>query len=151
MNPDTPIRYFAPDQAGFEFCNFSPHGFMLDGTFWKTVEHYFQAQKFPGHPHQETIRRAVTPQAAKSLGQTRQYPLRHDWEQIKEEVMQRALRAKFSDPDLAALLLATGDRELVEDAEDDPYWARGRDGTGLNRAGELLMQVRTELRLRHGP
>src|SRR6266566_10027691 len=27
------------------FSNFSPHGFELDGTWWPTSEHYFQAQK----------------------------------------------------------------------------------------------------------
>ena len=28
------------------FSNFSPHGFELDGYWWPTNEHYFQAQKF---------------------------------------------------------------------------------------------------------
>ncbi|HKC73877.1 MAG TPA: NADAR family protein, partial [Chloroflexota bacterium] len=28
------------------FSNFSPHGFELDGVWWPTSEHYFQAQKF---------------------------------------------------------------------------------------------------------
>lgn len=28
------------------FSNFSRHGFELDGQWWITSEHYFQAQKF---------------------------------------------------------------------------------------------------------
>jgi N-glycosidase YbiA len=145
LSPDPPVRYFAPEQGYYEFCNFSPHGFELDGASWPTVEHYFQAQKFPGSAYQDTIRAAPTPAAAKALGQSRQHPLRPDWDRIKEEVMLRALRAKFAAPSLRARLLATGRRELVEDAEDDAYWARSRAGVGRNRAGELLMRVRAEL------
>lgn len=28
------------------FSNFSPHGIQIRGTYWPTVEHYYQAQKF---------------------------------------------------------------------------------------------------------
>jgi ribA/ribD-fused uncharacterized protein len=38
------------------FSNFSPHGFELDGVYWPTSEHYFQAQKFAGTPHVDQIR-----------------------------------------------------------------------------------------------
>lgn len=34
------------------FSNFSPHCFELDGLYWPTSEHYFQAQKFVT-PHLE--------------------------------------------------------------------------------------------------
>jgi N-glycosidase YbiA len=146
LSSGPPIRYFTPEQPFFEFCNFSPHGLALDGEHWPTVEHYFQAQKFPGNGHQDTIRAAGTPAAAKELGQSRAHPLRPDWDRVKEEVMCHALRAKFAAPALAALLLSTGDRELIEDSEEDAYWARSRAGVGRNRAGELLMQVRRELR-----
>lgn len=37
------------------FSNFSAHGFELDGKWWPTSEHYFQAQKFVGTPHMEEI------------------------------------------------------------------------------------------------
>ncbi|WP_249669746.1 hypothetical protein [Polycladospora coralii] len=30
------------------FSHFSPHGFELDGQYWKTREHYFQCQKYAG-------------------------------------------------------------------------------------------------------
>lgn len=43
------------------FSNFSPHGFELDGLYWSTSEHYFQAQKFVGTPHVEKIRLVKTP------------------------------------------------------------------------------------------
>ena len=60
--------------------------------------------------------------------------------------MLTALRAKFSQhPQLASLLLSTGGARLVEHTTNDRYWADGGDGTGRNRLGELLMQVRQEL------
>ncbi len=37
--------YITKDKYG-EFSNFSRHGIEQDGKWWKTTEHYFQAQKF---------------------------------------------------------------------------------------------------------
>ena len=61
--------------------------------------------------------------------------------------MRDALRAKFTQhPSLRSLLLHTGDAELIEHTKNDRYWADGGDGTGKNRLGQLLMELRTELR-----
>jgi N-glycosidase YbiA len=127
--------------------NFSPHGVDLDGLWWPTVEHYFQAQKFPGTPHAEAIRLAASPKAAKLLGRSRQYPLRPDWEEVKDEVMRRAVLRKFElHEQPREVLLSTGEEELVENAPSDYYWGCGRDGTGKNMLGKMLMKVRKKLR-----
>jgi len=64
--------------------------------------------------------------------------------------MRRADSAKFTQhPDLAALLLATGDAELVEDFPSEPHWGTGPDGQGLNWAGRVLMEIREALRATH--
>jgi len=61
--------------------------------------------------------------------------------------MRRALRAKFeTHVDARDLLLSTGDEPLLEASPEDPYWGIGRDETGLNRLGILLMELREELR-----
>lgn len=39
-------------------------------------------------------------------------------------------------------LLSTGTREIVEFSEKDAYWGNGGDGSGKNRLGVLLMEVR---------
>ena len=58
-----------------------------------------------------------------------------------------AVRAKFSQhAELTELLLGTGDAKLVEHTENDSYWGDGGDGRGRNRLGQILMQVREELR-----
>ena len=129
------------------FSNFSAHGFQLEGRYWPTSEHYFQAQKFAGTAHEEEVLQAKTPKEAAERGRQRQRPLRPDWESVKEDVMRRALKAKFTThAELKALLLETGEAPLVENAPGDRYWGSGRDGSGLNRLGHLLMELRQELR-----
>lgn len=129
------------------FSNFSRHGFELDETYWPTSEHYFQAQKFAGTEHVEAVRRAPTPKEAAAMGRDRALPLRPDWEQVKDDVMRRAVRRKLeTHPALRQVLLATGDEPIVENAPKDWYWGCGKDGTGKNMLGRILMEVRTALR-----
>ena len=96
---------------------------------------------------QEEIRQIASPMDAALEGRNRQNPLRPDWEEIKDEVMLQVLRMKFSqNPEIAKELLATGDALLIEHTQNDAYWADGGDGSGKNKLGLLLMQVREELK-----
>lgn len=141
------IYFYSSADEYYEFSNFSKHGFELKDKYWPTVEHYFQAQKFPNHPQEERIRTASTPKLAKQLGRTRSVPLRANWELVKEEVMKKALLAKFrTHQDLKTLLLNTGKEKLVENAPSDYYWGCGANGNGKNRLGKILMEVREILR-----
>lgn len=139
--------YSTKDQYG-GFSNFSRHPFELDGKQWLTTEHYFQAQKFPGNEaYQEKIRLENSPMVAARLGRSRAQPIRADWEQVKDELMKTALLAKFTqNKDILAILLSTGDAQLVEHTKNDRYWGDGGDGSGKNKLGLLLMEVREELR-----
>lgn len=120
----------------------------MDRKIYKTSEHYFQAKKFEGTPHEEKVRVSSGPSQAASMGRDRKLPLRRDWESVKENIMRRALYAKFTQhPDLKRLLLSTGDAKLVEHTERDSYWGDGGDGSGKNRLGHLLMELREKLRL----
>lgn len=131
------------------FSNFSPHGFELDGKYWPTSEHYFQAQKFAGTPHEEAVRQAPSPKQAAKMGRERSRPLRPDWEHIKDDVMRRAVLRKFeTHADIGEILLSTGDEEIVENAPGDWYWGIGKDGTGKNMLGQILMETRSLLRER---
>ncbi|MDH6137153.1 ribA/ribD-fused uncharacterized protein [Kitasatospora sp. MAA4] len=143
------IYFYGADDVPYGcFSNFSPHGFTLDAVHWPTSEHYFQAQKFAGTPHADRIRRAPTALQAAELGRTRSRPLRRDWERVKDETMRRAVLEKFQqNPDILAVLLATGQQELVEDTTTDHYWGRGSTGTGKNMLGRILMRTRTRLAL----
>lgn len=150
--PPVILRFYSVADEYGEFSNFSRHTVFLKGKRWPTSEHYFQAQKFAGQPDEEEIRRANKPMLAAQMGRDRKRPLRRDWERVKEQVMLEALRAKFTQhEELTALLLGTGDAVLVEHTANDSYWGDGGDGTGKNRLGALLMQVRAELRASKGP
>src|SRR5579859_6398932 len=143
-----PLARFARHKPYGCFSNFSAHGFELDGAWWPTSEHYFQAQKFAGAPqHMEEVRRAQSPKQAAMRGRSRARPLRADWEQVKDEVMRRAVLCKFeTHADIREILLATGDDEIVENAPKDYYWGCGANGTGQNKLGQVLMDVRQTLR-----
>lgn len=144
--PDVIHFYAVRDEYGC-FSNFSPHPIRLKGRDWPTSEHYFQAQKFAGHPDEDEVRLARSPMIAARMGRSRKRPLRPDWDVVKLEVMREAVRAKFTQhPDLTAVLLGTGDALLVEHTTKDDYWGDGGDGTGQNWLGRILKEVRAEVR-----
>jgi len=149
MNDTTlhePIYFYSKTMAFWGLSNFSPPGIEVEGEFWPTVEHFFQAQKFNEHEVRERIRRAPSPKEARALGQSRSFAIRPDWDTVREDVMLQALRLKFLVPKARDLLLSTGNRTLIESSPFDYFWACGQDGTGKNRLGHLLMLVRQELR-----
>ena len=144
--PDT-VYFYAQTDAYSEFSNFAPYGIAMDDVWWRTVEHYFQAQKFHDAAYRERIRLSNKPKDAKALGMTRAVPLRADWEDVKDAIMLEAVTAKFeTHAELAELLRSTGERMIVENAPMDAYWGCGPDGTGLNKLGKMLMAVRDGLR-----
>ena len=61
--------YSTKDDYGC-FSNFSPHSVELKGKVWPTSEHYFQAQKFAGHPDEEEVRQAASPMIAARMGRS---------------------------------------------------------------------------------
>ena len=131
------------------FSNFSQHGFDLDGVWWATSEHYFQAQKFVDTDRSwfDKIREVKTPKEAAKMGRDRKHPLRSDWEHVKEEIMQQGVLRNFeTHADIREILLATGDELIVENSPIDYYWGCGKDGSGKNRLGKILMAVREILR-----
>jgi ribA/ribD-fused uncharacterized protein len=141
------IEFYSVAHDYGELSNFARYPITVEGKRYPTSEHYFQAMKFAGKGYAEEIRRARTPGRAARLGRTRGKGLRREWESVKVEVMLTALRAKFTQhPELAELLLGTGEATLVEHTTRDAYWGDGGDGSGKNWLGRLLMRVRDELR-----
>ena len=81
------------------------------------------------------------------MGRDRTHPLRSDWESVKDDIMQQAVLKKFeTHADLRKILLSTGDEEIVENSPIDYYWGCGKDGSGKNKLGLVLMTVRKLLR-----
>ncbi|MBE9049616.1 NADAR family protein [Nostocales cyanobacterium LEGE 11386] len=132
------------------FSNFSRHSIQIQGTYWSTVEHYYQAQKFVGSVDAviiPAIQAAKTPEEAAALGRCCTRQLRPDWEVVKTKIMREAVLKKFlTHVEIRDILLATGDEMLVENSPTDYFWGCGADKTGQNHLGKILMAVRAEIR-----
>jgi ribA/ribD-fused uncharacterized protein len=142
------IYFYSTREAPYGcFSNFSSHGIEMDGQWWPTTEHYFQAQKFAGTPYTEKVRLATSPKQAAEIGRDRRLPLRPDWERVKDDVMRRAVLRKFeTHAQIREILLATGEEDIVENTKHDYYWGCGQDGSGKNMLGQILVEVRAILR-----
>lgn len=130
--------------------NFEGPGFTIDGVFYKTNEHFYQAWKAENVTDFMFVRQAKTPGEAKKRGRT--VKIRPEWDEIKLAVMETGLRGKFNtegddDQRIAAeKLLATGDAYLEEtNGWGDTFWGVCGD-TGSNHLGIQLMALREELR-----
>jgi N-glycosidase YbiA len=138
--------YRVQDEYGV-FSNFAFYPIWLDGKRWPTSEHYFQARKFTNAEQREAICAETSPMAAARIGRDRDWPLRPDWEEVKDEVMREAVWAKFTQHSrLRELLLSTGDATIIEHTRNDAYWGDGGDGKGKNMLGRILMEVRGRIR-----
>lgn len=144
----SPIHFYHSDQTWGEFSNFSQHAIYLQNKIWRTTEHFYQAQKFSEPALQERVRSASSPMLAKEVAnQLESDHLQPNWHFLKERVMWQALSAKFTQhPELKKLLLSTQKRHIAEHTINDCYWGDAKDGSGLNRLGELLVQLRSKLR-----
>lgn len=163
------MRFYKSWDVNGALSNFSPHP--IDAPLvwvgreddtdakniceWPTVEHFYQAQKFGGVDDpdatsaMEAIRAASSPEEAARIGRTLQRTnprlIRPDWDECKERVMRDALRAKLT-RHAAPRNLLLGSRAagqcVLEDSPTDAVWGVGRDGTGGNLLGRLLMELR---------
>lgn len=87
------------------------------------------------------------PQDAAKMGRDRNRPLRPDWETVKDDVMRKAVLRKFANhTEIRNILLSTKNEEIVENSPIDYYWGCGADGSGKNKLGIILMEVREILR-----
>ena len=163
------MRFYKSWDVNGALSNFSPHP--IDAPLvwvgreddtdakniceWPTVEHFYQAQKFGGvddpdaREAMEAIRAASSPEEAARIGRTLQRTnpslIRPNWDECKERVMRDALRAKLT-RHAAPRNLLLGSRAagqcVLEDSPTDAVWGVGRDGTGGNLLGRLLMELR---------
>jgi ribA/ribD-fused uncharacterized protein len=69
---------------------------------------------------------------------------RDDWHKLRERVLYRLLKLKFSNHGLRNRLLNTEDAELINLDNQDLFWGMNWKGEGENRLGVLLMQLRDE-------
>ena len=115
--------------------------FVLEGQRWLSCEQFFQWSKFTDITDAYTARhrRAIAAPMKRnwySMGQSRRARLRPDWEKVKDDVMYRAVKAKYEqNPQIAAELMQT--QGGIEAAPGEHWHAENR---------RILERVRRELR-----
>ncbi len=141
------LDFYSVKDAYGEFSNFALFPLILDGKDWTSSEHYFQAQKFLDPEIQEKIRDAKTPYDAAVLARAKGMPVREDWKEVRDEIMERVVREKFTSYSvLRELLLSTNSAKIYEHTKNDCYWADCGDRTGKNKLGHILEKIRQELK-----
>ena len=115
----------------------------FEGVTYPSVEHAFQAAKTLDYDERLKFTKG-SPVTVKGMG--RRLKLRSDWEDVKDDVMYACLKSKFQNPEIRKKLLDTGDAVLIEgNNHGDRYWGMV-NGEGQNKLGQLLMQVRSDIR-----
>ncbi|TRO54538.1 NADAR family protein [Candidatus Bathyarchaeota archaeon] len=120
--------------------NSHPSDVELDGQYYRTLEHAFQAAKTDDHDDRVKIKFAPSARKAKQIG--RKIPIRPNWDNERVDVMRDLLKKKFEDEDLRCKLLATKDAQLISGG--DKFWGMVQ-GQGENHLGKLLMDLRASI------
>ena len=139
------------------FSNFQPFEVPLryDQYVFTTPEHFYQAMKSEKHGYRLMVSFMGVPGQAKKAGN--KVELRPDWEDIKLDVMEAALRYKFQPGTKWHDQLMSTTEDIVERNNwHDNFWGdcecdRCNDAPGLNHLGELLMKIREEFRTGNAP
>ena len=127
-----------------------PINIEVDGKFYifPTVEHYYQAMKFYATDERfNTILHLQNPDEARLITKTHAYKInrRLDFDKHKFDIMEKGIRAKFTQhPQAAEMLKETGNAVLLKSC-NVCYKCGFGIGSGQNRMGEILMQIREEL------
>jgi ribA/ribD-fused uncharacterized protein len=141
------LDFYSTKDAYGEFSNFALFPVYVDDTWWATSEHYYQSHKYDKPELIEWVKAADSPMEAALRGREKSIPKRADWDQRKDEFMEKAVRDKFLRySELKELLLSTGDARLFEHTTNDCYWGDCGDRTGKNKLGLLLEKIRLDLR-----
>lgn len=154
VKPDTTAQVFFYEQDFYVLSNFSAFGLEWQGLTFPTSEHAYHWEKFATEADDQTrngvayeIMNARSAHDAFKLAGAQKHLRRPDWDAVKVGIMRDILRAKVQQHEyVRRKLLATGDRELIEDSWRDDFWGWGPNRDGQNMLGKLWMEIRAELR-----
>ncbi len=144
---DTPERVCFYEQDFYVLSNFSAFAIRWEDRQFPTSEHVYHWEKFKHLPGAMAIMFATSAHDAFKMAEQMKSIRRPDWDDVKVGIMRDILRAKANQHEyVRRKLLATGDRELVENSWRDDFWGWGPNRDGQNMLGKLWMEVRAELR-----
>lgn len=152
---DTPERVCFYEQDFYVLSNFSSFTLMWRNIRFDTSEAAYHWEKFKPEGFmgsviagvRQSIISAPSAHEVFKIAEKNKSLRRADWDSVKVGIMREILRAKADQHEyVRRKLLATGDRELVENSWRDDFWGWGPNRDGLNMLGKLWMEVRAELR-----
>jgi len=154
---DNDRQVFFYEQDFYVLSNFSSFNLRIGALTFPTSEHAYHYEKFcavdgdDDDDDKSVIRFAImdAPSAheAFKIAERSKAERRQDWDAVKVDIMRDILRAKADQHEyVRRKLLATGDRELIEDSWRDDFWGWGPNRDGQNMLGKLWMEIRSELR-----
>lgn len=128
------------------FSTIADYGFELDGHYWRTAEHYYQACKFKGMNYENIIREAEDGELAYQLGNRWLKRKVKGWKSNRQVYMTRALYRRVMEfSAVKEALLETGDEKIIETSQYDYFWGLGRDQRGKNTLGQIWMDIRKKI------
>jgi len=145
---DTEERVCFYEQDFYVLSNFSSFQVEIAGRLFPTSEHAYHWFKFAEHPHiqYEILATRSAHDAFKVAAKHKALRL-PNWDDIKVTVMKEIILAKAQQHEyVMRKLLATGDRELVENSWRDDVWGWGPNKDGQNLLGKCWMELRDTLR-----
>jgi ribA/ribD-fused uncharacterized protein len=149
IKPDNDRQVFFYEQDFYVLSNFSAFRLRWQDRRFDTSEAAYHWEKFCGREPNVAVRiiEARSAHEAFKIAEANKHLRRSDWDDVKVEIMRGILRAKADQHEyVRRKLLATGDRELIEDSWRDGFWGWGPNRDGQNMLGKLWMEVRAELR-----
>lgn len=162
------IKFYSKNKEYREFSNMFIAPFEIEGVVYPSVEHYYQSAKWEDANMKKFITSARSAALAKEfsylkpgrwtsdenkklINKAKEYTKKNNlsfnknFDKIKYDVMVNGVREKFKqNENLMTLLLSTGDAVLMENSPDS-YWGIGKDGTGRNNLGNILMNLRDSM------
>lgn len=127
--------------------NYSNYGFYINNIFYKTVEHYYQSEKYLDNEIKQKIINASTPKEASMLGKEQENKIRKDFKLIKNDVMYKGIYEKFiQNKSIMYKLIETRNKTIVEKNVEEYYWGTSKDEPSDNNIGKILMKVRTDIK-----
>lgn len=138
--------YMFYDQPSGGFCPTSAHTVAIHGNRYKTAEHAYLAEQFDEPDIQAAIATAWSCHEARAVYQQRRSRMKPMTVDARCHLMYSIMTAKMEQhPELLEFLCRTAPRPLVFNSYNDTLWGCGRDETGHNHLGRILMQIREEL------
>lgn len=146
------IRFYRANEKPYGvFSNLHRREMEFEGRSFATAEHAYQAGKARKEAVKEWILAAPSPSLVAMAAHGLYYwDIVPGWSKNKFNRMKDVLRAKYTQhEDLRSLLLSTEGKRLIEsttvDNEVNRTWGEV-NGKGKNMLGELLMEIRQELK-----